>query len=126
LRLAVKYEDLHVNQRRIISYAFDQIVDTPIDEQPHLLTNLVSSKIPQPAWTCIYSTMNTTLQDMNLNELAKVVNKLNCPRLPYIIDEDDIESIIIGISGLVKVRTMRRKAKEPEEEDSEFLSEAKS
>ncbi|CBY19261.1 unnamed protein product [Oikopleura dioica] len=127
-KLAVNYEDLHVNQRRIISYAFDQIVDTPIDEQPHLLTTLVSAKIPQPAWTCIYSTMNTTLQDMNLNELAKVVNKLNCPRLPYIIDEEDIESIVIGISGLVKIRTnrSRAKAKEVEEEEPDLLSEAES
>ena len=68
--------------------------------------------------------MNTTLQDMNLNELANVVNKLNCPRLPYMIDEDDIESITIGISGLVKVRTNRsRKVKE---EEPDFLSEAES
>ena len=120
----MKYEDLHLNQRRIISYAFDQIVETPIEEQPHLLTTLVASKIPQPAWTCIYSTMNTTLQDMNLNELANVVNKLKCPRLPYMIDEEDIESITIGISGLVKVRT-RSRTKEPEEEP-DLLSEAES
>jgi len=72
--------------------------------------------------------MNTTLQDMNLNELAKVVKKLNCPRLPYIIDEEDIESIVIGISGLVKIRTnrSRAKAKEVEEEEPDLLSEAES
>ena len=122
----MKYEDLHINQRRIISYAFDKIVDTPIDEQPHLLITLVSSKIPQAAWTCIYSTMNTTLQDMNMSELANVVDRLRCPRIPYVIEENELESIVIGISGLVKVRTKRGKRIEPEENQENELLEVES
>ena len=118
---------MHLNQRRIISYAFDKIAETPVDEQPHLLTTLVSSKVPQPAWTCIYSTLNTSIQDMNMSELATVVKRLKCDDLPYEIEKNEAESILIGVSGLVKIRTKRsRRPKKSDSEEFETLIEAHS